>query len=65
MDTFLENALAARGVTLEQHETKMENLTRISKGGVRILALEHDRYTVEGHPGTYNPYTDTWSHADA
>jgi hypothetical protein len=61
LDPYLINALAARGVSQEQHETRMRNLRRISAGGVRIFALSHDCYRVDGMAGTYKPYTDTWS----
>jgi hypothetical protein len=60
LDPYLINALGSRGVSQDQHETKMRNLRRISAGGVRILALSHDCYRVDGMAGTYNPHTDTW-----
>lgn len=66
LDPYLINALAARGVTQHQQETKMRNLSRISAGGVRIKARRHDCYEVDGvHNQVYNPYTDTWNYVSA
>lgn len=60
-DSRTANVLAARGVTWEQQETKMNNLSRISRGGIKIRALAHDQYLVEGKEGYYDPYTDAFS----
>lgn len=57
-DTYLQKACDARGVTIEEHETKMRNLAKF--GCTVIKALRHNRYIVRGHLGTYDPYTDTW-----
>ena len=55
-------ALSLRGVTLEEQETKMKNLTALAKDGyVKIRAITHSSYLVEGKEGYYNPYEDTWS----
>lgn len=59
LEPYLVNALDARGVTMEQHETKMRNLAAL--GPVVLKVLAHNRYTVNGREGFYNPYTDTWS----
>lgn len=57
---FLEIALSARGITPEQHRTKMNNLKAL--GCVRIFCIEHDKYLVDKHPGkVYNPYINEWS----
>ena len=53
--------LDSRGVTQKQHEVKMRNLAAVSRGGVVIKALAHDKYQVGTRPGeVYNPYTDEW-----
>jgi len=63
-ETYLETALAIRGVTEEEHNTKMHNLSELAKDGYRVIKmLDHDKYEVEGRKGrkgTYNPYTDSW-----
>jgi hypothetical protein len=48
--------LDARGITLEQQQTKMRNLDKI--GTERVYKLSHDMYLIDGR--FYNPYTDTW-----
>ena len=49
-----------REVTEEQQETKMDNL---AKFGCKVIKMiSHDKYTVRGETGYYNPYTDTWEH---
>jgi hypothetical protein len=58
-ESFLEEALINRGVTLAQHTTKMENLSKLAREGFRVVkAVHHDKYEVRGREGFYNPYTD-------
>ena len=57
MEPYLVNALSSRGVTLQQHEVKMANLSKFK--GTVIKAIHHDYYLVEGRH--YNPYTDKWT----
>ena len=59
---YFTSALAARGITPEQQDTKMRNL--VALGPIVIKPVTHDRYTVAGHEGFYNPYTDTWESAN-
>ncbi|HUW46531.1 MAG TPA: hypothetical protein VMW50_12140 [Dehalococcoidia bacterium] len=48
--------LDARGVTLDQQSFKMDNLTRLSKGGRVIKAIRHNCYVMAGSHRFYNPY---------
>ncbi|MGI9568414.1 MAG: hypothetical protein ACR2PH_01440 [Desulfobulbia bacterium] len=57
-EPYLLNALSERGVTVEEHETKMKNLAAL--GPVVIKAITHDCYRVKGREECYNPYTDNW-----
>lgn len=60
-ESYLQSQLLNRGVTLEQHETKMTNLIKLAKDGFRkIKVIDHDKYEIEGKDGFYNPYTDTF-----
>ena len=61
MESFFENHLANRGVTLAEHIVKMDNLTILAKQGFRVMkAVHHDKYEVKGKDGFYNPYEDFW-----
>jgi len=57
MEPYMVNALGSRGVTRIQHETKMRNLANL--GSKVIKMINHDKYTIRGEAGYYNPYTDT------
>ena len=60
-ESYLESQLLNRNVSLEQHETKMANLSKLAKQGYRrIKPLAHDCYEIEGKDGLYNQYTDKW-----
>lgn len=50
------------GITMEQHQTKMENLGKQMIAGNRVMKpIFHDAYSFEKVPDKfYNPYTDTW-----
>lgn len=54
-------ALDARGITPDQQDNKMRNLERF--GCVRMVAIAHDTYKIDGYDGFYNPYTDKWRDA--
>jgi hypothetical protein len=56
LEPYLVNALASRGVTNEQHETKMDNLAAL--GCKVIKPIRHDLYKIDGR--YYNPYNDIW-----
>jgi len=61
-ESAFETNFYNRGVTLEQQETKMANLTKLAKEGfIVIRAITHEMYEVKGKDGHYNPYTDTWT----
>ena len=61
VESDLENAVNNRGVTLAEHNTKMDNLSLLAVSGFRVIrAVRHDKYTVKGKDQFYNPYNDTW-----
>jgi len=63
-ETPFEQAILNRGVTLKEHQTKMDNLSTLAKQGFRVIfAIEHDKYEVQGKAQFYNPYTNTWHSA--
>lgn len=61
MESPFEQAILNRGVTLDQHNTKMANLSSLAREGFRVIrAIRHDKYSVEGKDQFYNPYRNTW-----
>lgn len=58
----MESHILARGASLSEQETKINNLAKLATEGYRLITpISHDAYLVEGKKGIYNPYTDTWS----
>ncbi len=60
-ETEYEKVIHNRGITVLEHETKMANLNRIAREGLRVMkAVRHDKYQVKGRSQYYNPYNNTW-----
>lgn len=61
METYLESNLLNRGVTREQHDTKMNNLRKLAiEGYLLINPIAHGVYVIAGKDELYNPYTDKY-----
>ncbi len=61
IESEFEKGINNRGVTLDEHRIKMDNLHKLAVEGFRVVrAVQHDKYTVKGKDQFYNPYTNTW-----
>jgi len=60
-ESFFESKILNRAITIEQQNTKMENLTTLAKQGFRVIrAIQHGMYWVKGTNKLYYPYTNEW-----
>ena len=61
VESLFEQTIHNRGITLEEHDSKMDNLALLAVSGFRVIkAVRHDKYKVKGKDQFYNPYNNTW-----